>query len=435
MKKNILWIAVAMLTAFVSGACSNEDFTEAPASIEELPVINNVVNFKATLEPKSNDATMRTLTDNDDGKLAATWEVNEEIQIEYENTSSSSSTAKATVTSVDGDGKATITASLPNALDGGQVYLSYPYEYGAGTTPDINTAQIGTLADISAHYDFAVDPYTYDPAGNSPYTLIVDGDNNGTVPNGIVMKNLNTIWRFKIRNADGDDITNDVTKLTLDIDNGAYAYEVTPSALSDIYVAISGDNYTGSTVTLTAETATATYVKTVTGVDLETGKFYHSAPKMSPLTTQNVTSEHIGWLITSDGYVYKNQAAVTTASKTAVAMIAYIGSETDNTTYTNGLGLSLSNDIEQNYWATVKSTCESKSAVPNGEWMLPSEDNWKKMMNANGGDANNYTGLNAKISAVGGTTLCTESTEHRYWCESAGASSAKRIYFKDNGSM
>jgi len=55
-------------------------------------------------------------------------------------------------------------------------------------------------------------------------------------------------------------------------------------------------------------------------------------------------SSYIGWIVTSDGYIYKDNASVDAVSKTGVAMIAYLGSETgESAPYNHGLAISLVN--------------------------------------------------------------------------------------------
>ena len=55
-------------------------------------------------------------------------------------------------------------------------------------------------------------------------------------------------------------------------------------------------------------------------------------------------SSYIGWIVTSDGYIYKDKASVDAVSKTGVAMIAYLGSETgESAPYNHGLAISLVN--------------------------------------------------------------------------------------------
>ena len=128
----------------------------------------------------------------------------------------------------------------------------------------------------------------------------------------------------------------------------------------------------------------------------------------------NITNPQVGQIIGSDG---KNYAADATlpSGVTAVAMIAYVGSETDDTDYTGGLAIALSDEGRMN-WSTAKSTCEGKTAVTGAKWCLPSQNQWKAMFKANGGSESSYTGLNTAISTAGGTALQKScywsSTEH-----------------------
>lgn len=74
-------------------------------------------------------------------------------------------------------------------------------------------------------------------------------------------------------------------------------------------------------------------------------------PVSDPLTVMNVTSEHLGWIITGDGFVYENKAAVDAAGKTGVALIFYVGepgtADNSNSTY-RGLAMALS--AERQHW-------------------------------------------------------------------------------------
>ena len=129
-----------------------------------------------------------------------------------------------------------------------------------------------------------------------------------------------------------------------------------------------------------------------------------------PIALSAVTSGYLGSVVTSDGYVYAKVADATAVSKTAVAKITYVGSETGVAGKTHGLALSLSNVSTANYyWATAISACASKTpAVTNASsWMLPSKDQWTKMIDAAGG----YKALRNSFSGVGGTNLNSST----YW--------------------
>ena len=128
------------------------------------------------------------------------------------------------------------------------------------------------------------------------------------------------------------------------------------------------------------------------------------------------TTEDIGKTIGEDGKIYNNKKHAKAAGTTAVAMIAYVGSETDNATYKHGLAIALTDESGTMKWSTAKSTCESKNTLPvaGAAWLLPSQNQWKVMFKANGGNEGSYTGLNSAITTAGGTVL----QEYRYWSSS-----------------
>ena len=148
------------------------------------------------------------------------------------------------------------------------------------------------------------------------------------------------------------------------------------------------------------QTVTVTYTgsKKVIGVKAE---------KKSATPSLNITSPAVGQVIGSDG---KNYAAASVPSGvTAVAMIAYVSGS-------NGLAIALADEGSLN-WATAKSTCEAKTpAFSNGTWKLPSQDEWKQMFIANGGDQENYNGLNTAITTAGGTAF--QDGTVNYWSSS-----------------
>ena len=84
---------------------------------------------------------------------------------------------------------------------------------------------------------------------------------------------------------------------------------------------------------------------------------------------------------------------------TAVAMVAY-----KSATAGSSLAIAHADEGSMN-WATAKSTCEGKTAIGGNSWKLPSQDDWKQMFSANGGNEGSYTGLNSAITTAGGTVL------------------------------
>jgi len=151
--------------------------------------------------------------------------------------------------------------------------------------------------------------------------------------------------------------------------------------------------------------------KKVIGVKVEKKA---AAPALKTLA--NATAEDLGKIAGADGNIYDTKAAAEAAGTTAVAMIAYVGSDTGNDTYTHGMALALSDEGEMN-WSNAKSTCEGKSAVSGAAWLLPSRNQWKAMFKANGGNEGSYTGLNTAVATAGGDSSKLQKNE-RYWSSS-----------------
>ena len=127
----------------------------------------------------------------------------------------------------------------------------------------------------------------------------------------------------------------------------------------------------------------------------------------------------VGQIIGSDGKNYDANATLPDGVK-AVAVIAYVGSETGDDTYKNGLAFALADESGKMNWSTAKSTCEGKTPTVTGaKWCLPSQDQWKQMFKANGGNDKKYSGLNTTITTAGGTTL--KEVEF-YWSSSEAES-------------
>ena len=257
---NTLSLAALAMTAATFLACSNDNLT-----IENNPTKQgNIVTLTATLSPKGGTNT-KALTDQSDGTLTSTWAVNEEIKVLYEKSTdpadSPSGSAKATVTSVDGSGKATITVDLVDPKDGNTgIYFHYPYSLATGTK-HLNNDQIGTLADVATNFD--------DVTGEG--TLNVSGG-VATLPTGVAMTRNVCVWKFSFTDGSSD-ITSAVTALNIKV-GSISEYNVTPSSLDAIYVAMfKADN---QPVTVTATTAAGTFSRTTGAVSLAKGKLYTS---------------------------------------------------------------------------------------------------------------------------------------------------------------
>ena len=126
------------------------------------------------------------------------------------------------------------------------------------------------------------------------------------------------------------------------------------------------------------------------------------------------TAEDLGKVIGTDSQVYESKASANNAGTTGVAMIAYVGSDSE---CSHGLAIALEDDGETKNWSDACAAFSSKTAVPGGTWRLPSFNDWQHMLIGCGGDGEyvdyphtdpyylGYTPLATKLSAAGGTLM------------------------------
>ena len=113
-----------------------------------------------------------------------------------------------------------------------------------------------------------------------------------------------------------------------------------------------------------------------------------------------LSASAVGEIVGTDGKAYAAaDKDILPDGVTAVAMVAYKSETTGSS-----LAIALADESNSD-WNTAKSTCEGKSAVTNAAWLLPSQNQWKTMFSANGGNEGQYTDLNTAITTAGGTAL------------------------------
>ena len=346
------------------------------------------IPFSATVSLGDNAAT-KALAESG-STITATWAEGEKVALIHNGVSD-----EMTVSSVSG-GSATITGTITSPADGEDVTIIYPSSAADGTTGNIKAdllyAQNGLLTgagSISENYD----------ARKGSGKLKVDG--TATLDGSVSLTNQFAIFKFTVKNADAS-ATIDVKPLTITI--GTQDYVITPaSATSTLYVALPA--VSSQTVSFSATGSDSKiYTCSKDGVTFAAAKYYQSTLKMAAYTLLSAaTAEDKGKIVGQDGNIYDTKAAATAAGTQAVAMIAYVG---------NGEGLALALTDEGGMtWSTAKSTCEGKTAVSGAVWLLPSQEQWKAMFKANGGNEAKCDGLNAALATAGDELTKTAS----YW--------------------
>ena len=441
MKKTFRFLSMATLLvvgAIMTG-CSNEDNIDNP----QQPANNdNVVTLTATVS-LDGGAQTRAITPSTGVK---TFESGNQIAVIYKNTSNETVKAVSTDFTPTGDNtKATFTVTLTNPASGSAVRYIYPASMAKATiatdatiTDDNATIdytgllgnQDGKLATIGTNYDLAR----------------FDGSLSGTdLPASASLENPLAICKFTL--TDGSTgITSNVNSLT--ISDGTNTYAVSPSGLSEIYVAMKP---TTGKIAFTAATGSKTYFKTATGTTLAASTLYTNI-------TVSMVELARGSVICSDGSVYASKDAATSASKTPVAMIAYLGSDNGEAApYNHGLALAMTDAGGGSYlqWSTSTSdaghtkqtdsnnfTSESglqynathnsdtypafKAAIANNStaaptgcsaWFLASGYQWTKMFAGNAGGLKTLAGLESYL----------------YWSSSERNANSAWYFYSDNG--
>lgn len=406
MKKTFRFLSMAALLvvgAIMTGCSSDDNIDNS-----QQPTNNdNVVTLTATVSLDGGAGTRAI-----DGTTGAkTFESTNQIAVIYKNTSNKTVKAVSTDFTPTGDNTtATFTVTLTNPANNSAIRYIYPASMAKDVAEDatitnddatidysgIFGSQNGTLTTL-ANYDLAVK----------------DAALSGTdQPATVTLTNPLAICKFTLKDGSSP-ITSSVNSLT--ISDGTNAYRVTPSGLDAIYVAMKPAS---GKIAFTAATGSKTYFKTATGTSLVASKLYTNI-------TVSMVELAKGKVIGYDGKIYANKdGAEAVSTGNAAAVIVYMGSDTKDATFKNGLAIALADEAESN-WSTAISTCGVKTAITGAKWCLPSQEQWKQMFKANGGNEGKYTGLNTAITTAGGTTL----DENFYWSSSEveGGDNAKTV--------
>ncbi len=376
----------ALTLAFA--ACSNDDNEfQAPAQAGGIP-------FSATISIDNADS--RALAEGGSG-LVATWEVGEKVAVIQ---TKSGTLDEMEVKSVSG-GLATITGTVSGTPSNGDpVRVIYPATAADATTGDVKTDLLytqtgGTLSDVASKYD------------------VRKNDTNLKVEAGVASLDANvkltqlySIFKFTL-SALSDDAS--IPASTFTVSDGTHVYAVTTSSpLSDIFIVL--PELAPGTYWFTAEKKrvdrrSINYVNKATiSSATSVGQYYPSEIKMAT----------IGDEIKLDGKFYKS------GTSDAVAVIAYVGGETDAPGYTHGLAIAL-DELGKMAWTAAVTACEAKTDPIDAHWMLPTENQWKNMFM---GSDSEDSSPGALRSIINGTDL----SYAYYWTSTAKVDSNYATY-------
>ena len=357
--------------ALVLSACSNEDNdiqtpVEQPAKSEGIP-------FTATISIGESASTRALAEDEVNKKIVATWETGEKVALIYDAGGTPTKT-DAEVTK-QADGTATISATLESgATNGSDVTIIYPATAVDPTTRDVAAnllaAQDGTLTGTGG----TSIAEKYDVRKGTGKLNINDGKatvNNGTAGTTVSLTNQNAIFKLTLKDIDG---TSDVSSTSVIIsDENGVVTTVTPASGYEkaMYVALPT---TATTLKfLVTGSDSKKYFNMASGFTLG-ANYYQSTIKLAT----------IGNVIASNGKCYKNKAA-TPGGNTAVAMIAYLGNESN---CSNGLAAAMEDTkseygLEPMYLSEANAVCSNLNTslpITGGTWRLPSVTDFQYMI-------------------------------------------------------
>ena len=399
-KTQLAKTALALLMAgAVLTACSNDEDTPVQNKMEAGKTYNLSVNATkgSTQNNESAARGTRALSSGEAG-INATWATTEKVYVKYDNswfTGELSPNANAATAHLNGTISG-VEVSLPNYLT-----LQFPRK-------NISyKGQVGTLADIAANFDYAT---------ATAHVNIENSDITATSADTVTFRNLQAIVKFTLNDAVGNALNVSWLRVSAtnleQTDSETGDITITPSsATNELFAALSGISDTK--VMLTAKAGDKYYVFVKSGVTFDNSSYHEVAVNMQeieyPVDLSTVTkTRYIGSVVGADGKVYPNATAATVAETTAIAMIAYVGSESN---CKHGLAIALTDESGTMNQETARSaaTAQAHTAITDATWRLPTLQDWQYMfIGCGNGEAYsqspgevNYTAFNAKLATVG----------------------------------
>lgn len=252
--------------ALTLAACSKDDDGLTPQPAEQQPTEQTTgrgIPFTATISIGEGGMT-RALADGGT-TLTATWEEGEKVALIHNGVSD-----EMTIASVSG-GKATITGDIMGSpSDGDAVTIIYPATAAKGTTGKVKgnllKTQEGTLAAVSEKYDVR----------KGSGTLTVTGE-SATLTDDVEMENQFAVWKLTLpANARNLCILADneaIAGATLEGEQGTEFTVAVPAVSSKTITVVASDDDNNC------------YYYKKDGINLAAGKYYRSAPAISPVGT------------------------------------------------------------------------------------------------------------------------------------------------------
>jgi hypothetical protein len=264
--------------ALTMTACSKDDDGLTPQPAEQQSTEQTTgrgIPFTATISIGEGGMT-RALADGGT-TLTASWAEGEKVALIHNGVSD-----EMEVTSVSG-GKATITGDITGSpSDGDDVTIIYPATAAKGTTGKVKgnllKRQEGTLAAVSEKYDVR----------KGSGTLTVTGE-SATLTDDVEMANQYAVWKLTL--------PANARNLCILADNEAIAGATLIGEQGSVFT-VAVPEVDDKTITVVAsDDDNNCYYYKKDGINLAAGKYYRSAPAMSPVGTESTNDPR---LVTGD---------------------------------------------------------------------------------------------------------------------------------------
>ena len=403
------WLAIG---AFTTSCTNNNVISDEDKPTQQI--------YTLSVDADKDNAT-RSLSLTGDGNLVASWSTSEHVYVKKGDTWATSSLQPQT------NGSTTnLAGTLSDVTIAANDVLTLQFPKSGDISYD---GQDGLLSTISANYDYAQASVT---------VASVDGNDIKTV-SPAHFTSQQAIVKFTIKDKSNDNLLN-ATKLTINVNDSRKELIVEiPSSTYIVYVAIPG--FTNKTITLSAIVGNEVFSYTKSGVTFTNGHYYPITVKM---TKQVPTTDHIGKIIATNGLIYENASAATTAGTVAAGMIAYIR---DEPAYHHGLAIALNDDTENSGSTSTFTFSDAMTkagahtpTVVSGTWRLPTQEDWVNMFTGCKVDGDGATtelnrtinGFMSKLSSIEGAGISNSTS---YWTNTPnGDEFAYNIYFSSDTS-
>ncbi len=426
MKKNsFLWAALSMTAALVLTACSNDDnMVDTPAAPQDEV---KTIPYTVTVG-QGGDATTRATVESDnktlyfaDGDKLYITGTNIKGVLEIQTGTGAASATFSGDLTYSGLGTPasdlSLTATLVSAqqADGSEVTINATT--GAVTVNYPTTSYCADVATAVQKYSNLTGTSTY---GSKSFSLtqqtaflnfvitFEDATSTGTELSAVVSNNSTAICTANVTTTTESEKV--VAKFVLPVAQG------TTLSSANVKFGVKDAISFGASKTLD-------------------GKVYN-VTKTQAKTLAEATTGDIGKIAGMDGKIYATKAAAdAVATGNAVAMIAYVGSETGVDGYTHGLALALTDEGSMD-WEAANTACSTKNTntpVTGATWLFANKDQWNKMIDACKnvlGANNNYQDLRDGFNRVGGSNL----RSYYYWAHTVYGTEKAYVFPFDNGS-